>query len=287
MCNGTTGREGLPQPALPVLPDATAGDDAGMTFEAGVVDGEGGPDSLLIDTFDADILYADRSLPEVQAPPIDGGMAETGPTAPSCPPFLPTDGVGNVVDFTASIQQVPADIGPDGGEVIASDASVCGAYPWLGSLDVDDCVATAAAPSFGMLPPCVAAIDAGNATHGSAAGQSRYALCMALYDCYLRTGCYLDPKDNGAGATWCFCGAQPAQCYAQPNGACLREEINALEIAPSELGAMTSQIISNFKATSVNPVAVHELNYDMQQVTFSCIQAAQQAWYTEHDAAPE
>ncbi|MGH7439675.1 MAG: hypothetical protein ACRENE_28635 [Polyangiaceae bacterium] len=290
-CNGTTGRDGLPSDVPPDV-DATTSADAG---DAGV-DGEGGasmdagPDSLLTGLFDADILYADRVLPEAQAAASEaGGVVEGGPSFPNCPPWLGTDISGNLIDYIDSFQQVPGDFAVDGGDVIAEDGSVCATYPWLGSVAVDECVAFSA-PPFALLPPCVSALDAGPAVHGDGMGQSRYDLCMALYECYMRTGCYLDPVK--VDVTWCFCGASTAVCAQKPQGACLTEALNALEIPSSMAASLAMQIESGF--TTVRPsdplagLAAHQLNYDFHQAITthnSCTTIAQQAWAASHDAS--
>jgi hypothetical protein len=284
-CNGTTGREGLPSDVPPDI-DATAS-DAGLDGEGGVPM-DAGPDSYLTGLFDVDILYTDRVLPEAQ-PVEEGGVVEAGPSLPSCPPFLPTDGTGSVTDFVDSLLQVPGDFA-DGGDVIAEDGSVCATYPWLGSVAADECVAGAASPTFAMLPPCVSALDAGAAVHGDGMGQSRYGLCIALYECYVRTGCYLDPSK--LDVTWCFCGATSTVCAQKPQGACLTEALSALEIPPSMAASSATQIENDF--TTVSPtapvagLAAHQLNFVFHQAITThsdCTAVAQQAWAASHDAS--
>src|SRR5580692_8958098 len=64
-CGGTTGHEGLPTP----------GDESGdMTMS----DASGPDPKLDARTFDVDIVYADRVLPDVHAPPESGSDASDG-----------------------------------------------------------------------------------------------------------------------------------------------------------------------------------------------------------------
>ncbi len=239
-CGGTTGQGASPgdgaNGADATMPDGGAGADA-MTGDASVNTG----------MFDVDIPYADRVLPDVLVAP-EGGQ-DAGPSLPDCPPFLPVSKeTGKVQSLGNEDDQVPAVTGGDGGEVFAPDGSVCATYPWLGSVAIDQCVTQSAAggpQDFYFLPPCNWAVDAGVAVRGTGTGESRYDLCIALYQCFMGTQCYLH-SFSPTGAEWCFCGvgtSASGDCLTTPQGACVAQEWAALELDPSTPPA---QALANF-----------------------------------------
>jgi hypothetical protein len=218
-CGGSTGREGLVDPALT---QQTAGDDATTApFDAGL--------------FDVAIQYADRNLPEISAPPAaDGG--EAGYPWPNCPPFLPVypDGCPGCLE----VDESPAAFAADGAVVPAPDGSACATYGWLGSTAIDECVTYKSAGysasdcnspfcgnDYDYFPPCNWVIDAGTAKGGTRTGDSRYAICLDLYACIMKTGC-----GTNSNATYCLCGPNGANCDG--GGPCGPEELAALEYLP-------------------------------------------------------
>jgi hypothetical protein len=205
--------------------------------------------------FDVALTYADQDLPEVQAPPTGGGEGDGGAGVlfgyPYCPPFIFVDGTGvpltdcNMLgppgcpNAPNADDAVPADWS-DGGEVVAGEGGVCATYPWLGTLANDEAMTVNHPSDQGLnLPPCNWAADAGNATQGTGIGQSRYGLCIALYQCMMRTRCFLTPlasgKVFGQSAHDCLCGnlrdggLLTAKTCAETPGPCWTEEIAALE----------------------------------------------------------
>jgi hypothetical protein len=242
-CGGTTGRD---SPVTTMPGDATVGDmlDAGL--------------DVYTNQFDVALTYADQELPDVQAPPMNGGGGDGGLGSlgvPYCPPFIFVDGTGTPLpdcnllaapgcpNAGLANDAVPADWS-DGGEVVAREGGVCATYPWLGSLANDEAMTSNNPSDQGLnLPPCNWAADAGPATQGTGIGQSRYALCIALYQCMLRTKCFLSPTPAGGGfaptAHDCLCGnllalhkdggVLTAQICTEQPGPCWPEEIAALE----------------------------------------------------------
>ncbi|HEY2512380.1 MAG TPA: hypothetical protein VGI39_16040 [Polyangiaceae bacterium] len=218
-CGGTTGREGL---------TTASGDDGGL-------DADLGPD-LDADTFDVVISYADRPLPDVVARPEAGIGDGGGYPWPTCPPFIPVDSTGEPVPPGGEVDQVPAVLDDAGDAAAAPDGSACATYGWLGSTAVDECV-TSQGSGIGMgadyilLPPCNWAANAGVAVQGPGAGESRFALCEALYACMMQTGC------GRFGDARCLCGTDTAasDCVKSPAGPCLNEELAALEQPPESI----------------------------------------------------
>lgn len=220
-CGGTTGREGLTVPS---------GDD-------GSADANVGPD-LDAYAFDVVINYADRALPDV-VPRPEAGLGEGGGYPwPSCPPFIPVDSTGAPVPAGGEVDQVPA-VFADAGEAgvaFAPDGSACATYGWLGSPAVDECVTSQGSgigvgADYILLPPCNWAADAGVAAQGPGAGESRFALCEALYACMVGTGC------ARFGDARCLCGPDTvaSDCVKSPAGPCMNEELAALEQPPESI----------------------------------------------------
>jgi hypothetical protein len=273
-CGGTSGRENLPvaqsgsgSGAIDATeqPDGPSDDagDAG-TMDATVdMDADATVTGIYTDLFDVVIVYADRALPEAQAPQeggVDGSMG-TGGGMPNCPPWLPNP------DLRSS--QVPGDYGPDGGVIPALDGSPCATYPWLGSTAADDCVtanfnvissATSPGnPHVALLPPCNWAVEAGVATGGvgAALNKSRYDLCLDLYRCMIGTLCFTavlgaPPRmaEGKFGITDCFCGRDDAgaeipiaSCVNNPQGPCKEQEMAAFELLDSP--ANYASVLSN------------------------------------------
>src|SRR5579859_2325352 len=205
-CGGTTGNDATPSPADGSGMDATV--EAGAQVEPLDASSD---QSVYTNTFDVDIQYSDQGLPDVQAP-SHGGGSEAGLGVPDCPPFIYVDGTGN--SFPGGIcdpawcnsvsDAVPADWS-DGGEVPAREGGVCATYPWLGSVANDRCLTssyfgiTNVTNTYDDLPPCNWAREAGAATQGPMIGASRYDLCMQLYNCFMRTRCFVYPGKQASG----------------------------------------------------------------------------------------
>jgi len=227
-CGGTTGREGLTAVG-PGTVDATVADSGDAGADSGLDAGD----------FDVPVLYADRALPDVEAPP-EGGAADASAGLPACPPFLPVRG-GQVVTI-GERDQVPSVYAPDGSVTFAPDGSACASYGWLGSPAIDECVTGSGHTSgsgFIWLPPCNWCSEAGVALQGPGAGNQRYDLCMALYACIEKSGC-------GSNVGTCLCGtADPTTtCQKQPPGPCATEEMAALE----ELSTSVQDALLNYTA---------------------------------------
>jgi hypothetical protein len=111
---------------------------------------------------------------------------------------------------------------------------VCATYGWLGSVSADNCVIAAAAGSYPSVffPPCNWAADAGVAVQGAGAGQTRFALCEALYACIISSGCM---NAGTQAASECLCGpGNQHACQTSPAGPCRDQELAALEVAPGD-----------------------------------------------------
>jgi hypothetical protein len=228
-CGGTTGREGL---SVPVAPDGAAVEvddpDAGY--------------------FDVAVAYADRLIPDVV--PNHPEEAAAYPW-PACPPFIPVDGTGAPVDpneaGTFWVDQIPSALDDAGAAVFAADGSACATYGWLGSTAVDRCLTGNSADTFIDLPPCNWAADAGVAQSGAQAGTPRLALCFALYDCMIRSGCAT------SNVNVCLCGqaTNADSCIKSPAGPCFDQEMAALELTKDAV----SDALKDFTDTVVHPVA--------------------------------
>jgi hypothetical protein len=239
-CGGTTGHEGLPQPG--------AGDDATVDADAAAP------------VFDAPIMYADRELPDIVAPPDTsvGAPVEGGPPW-SCPPWAsvacnggtsdagvhssPAACNGTLTPIGQGDYQVPAQY-DDAGNVLVEmvdgsanaiavlypEDSGCASYPWLGSTYADNCTsAVFACTPFPFLPPCNWCADAGIAKSGPGMGTPRYQLCTNLYECMMRTACAtVHPAD-------CLCGIGAAAGTCDAGGPCAAEELAALQYDPSTM----------------------------------------------------
>jgi hypothetical protein len=241
-CGGTSGRELLPQPTMASGNAGDAGDGSadgtvGDSPEDGSASGDDGGDSTLQGSgngdFDVVITYADRVLPDIGAPPPQGEAGADGSSYPwpSCPPFLPVRG-DQVVSLAESTNQVPAVYTDDGGSAFAPDGSACASYGWLGSLAIDECTTRNQGslnnPAF---PPCNWCVGAGVAVQGTMAGEQRYALCLALYQCIIQAGC-------GANIGSCLCGSEStAACTGDmnPPGPCAQLELASLEERPDSV----------------------------------------------------
>jgi hypothetical protein len=243
-CGGTNGREGLPQPNTSTAADA--GVDG--TLEAASPDGGDASEA-----FDTAIQYSEASLPDI-SPPRDAGNMQVN-SLPLCAPDIPAvlNPDGSVTPFyeggTATLggagsgtpTELPAIFTDDGGQVLAPDGSPCATQVWLGSAACDECVrvGTGGVPNdpwhgaFGtaVLPPCSDLAEAGTAAVGLGAGQTRYQLCINLYNCIMRTGCWATSPPGTLGA--CICSYPSAfSCFAEGGpGPCLDEEKAALEIS--------------------------------------------------------
>jgi hypothetical protein len=256
-CGGTTGQGG----DSPTNIVAIDGGDATVSADAAGLDA-GADQSLYTNQFDVAIDFADQELPDIQAPP-EGGSAGGPGGPPNCPPYILLDTDGGPVPFGypgTVFDEVPSEYSGDGGIDFAPDGSVCATYPWLGSAAVDHCVVGApgkvgsAAKTGGpyvILPPCNWALGAGTAVKGPMAGAQRYDLCMDMYECFVRTHCYLE-RDNFAHN--CFCGIPDTdpnfgdECLASPQGQCLQEILAASEDNNDARGI--NDAFSNWQDTS-------------------------------------
>jgi hypothetical protein len=233
--------------------------DAGMNYDA--------------DLFDVNIPYANRPLPDTGAPG-DGGAADgQGGSGgyPNCPPWLPVDGTGNVLDASdpatevATVNFVPADYTADGGiepavvltasgtvqytadggvEATASGAQ-CASYPWLPQFSTGCLVYQfAGSYSYPPEPPCNWAV--GKAAAGPGAGSQRHDLCMNLYACIQASGCW---RNMGTALAYCFYGdaGSVGANMSVPvlNGACTSEMQAAFEV-PDLTKANVTSILNNF-----------------------------------------
>jgi len=257
MCGGTTGREGLPVSANPgATMDATVPTDSALVDDGGVGDG-----AIALGAFDADIVYVMQQLPDVQAAPAetDASSEDAGDGLPNCPPWAFVTGPKSQVVATGPTEYIaPTDYGPDGGNIFAVDGGACATYPWFGSVGCDSYKGLADNSELGsntvypLLPPCNWAADSGAATVGSGATQQRYDLCIALYECFMQTKCFV--RGGGAGVPYCLCGYPASDpqyfgtdCVNNPQGPCLNEELAAMEISTSEGQSIAIQTaLANF-----------------------------------------
>jgi hypothetical protein len=272
-CGGTTGRDSsLGATGNDTTSDATSAPDV-ASFDGGAnADATLADDSLYTGAFDVVIPFADRALPDVTSAP-DGGSptaSEGGSDLPNCPAFLFVDSDGSVIGPEGGTvappplqDQIPADYTSDGGVMIATDASPCATYPWLGSVAADQCLisrrvtALFTAP---YLPPCNWALEAGVAVQGSRTGDSRYKICMDLYRCIMRTGCFLGTLGGTAPAPnpgACFCGdltgnaSGVSYCVTNPKGPCLAEELAGLELPGQNPASQAATALGEFGSLSM------------------------------------
>jgi hypothetical protein len=240
-CGGTSGREDVP-----MMP----GTDAGASDVT--LAGDADLDATLYDVG----FVPDRMLPDIAPPPPpkEGGGGSQWPYPwPQCPPWVDVTykGVPSQCDGAAGCaleldNQAPATF-DDAGNLVLNDAgaivpppdgSPCGSYPWLGSTDIDNCVATwfANLPTISTLPPCNWCAEAGAAKAGPGAGSPRYDLCQQLYGCIVDSGC--GQKTPG----YCLCGPDTANCDA--SGPCAAYELASLETIPTDPGF--SEVLANY-----------------------------------------
>jgi hypothetical protein len=247
-CGGTTGREGLP------VSDGPDGSGAPIV-DATVSDGPGSEDASGLDagTFDALILYADQSLPEVGAP-TDAGIAEAGEGGPPwyCPTFIGVRRNGTPEPpGTPPAREIPSVYDDAGNIVPAPDGSACATYGWLGSTALDECGMGYSSAPFSELPPCNWCEEAGAAVQGKYAGDQRYFICQQLYDCMVQTHCGEKP------IPYCLCGTEDSiACASDPNppGPCAQWELGSLEVSSQVSGALNEAILNY---TDTNPGDVY------------------------------
>jgi hypothetical protein len=287
-CGGTTGREnsapltggdsgggaGVDATQEAAVADATIVPDSGARADA--TTGPGSDEGL----FDVIIPYADRVVPEAQAPFDAGGGGEGGGVVwPNCPTDITQSLLlcsnGDVcVEAGATCPDkslcsasgyltIAAQFDDAGNVVPAPDGSTCATFPWLGRLDWTNCVRAITQPDTDptiVLPPCSSLRDAGKATQGSGAGRLLYNLCKDLADCILRSGCGADKN----GPLFCLCGGVPNQSILNVQycpmldavtgdaGPCKNEELAAMQISTSASGAMATAVY-NFFVTANAP----------------------------------
>jgi hypothetical protein len=260
-CGGTTGRQG-DSAQTSGGPDASVvGEshlDAGVTYDA--------------DLFDVNIPSANRPLPDTGAPG-DGGAADGqgGAGYPNCPPWLPVDGTGNVLDASdpatelATVNFVPADYTADGGiepaVVLSANGTVqytadggveatpagatCASYPWLPQFSTS-CLLYQFVGSYAYPPepPCNWAV--GKAAAGPGAGRERHDVCMDLYACIQASGCW---RHMTSALGYCFYGdaGSVGANMGVPilSGACTSEMQAAFEV-PDLTKANVTSILNNF-----------------------------------------
>jgi hypothetical protein len=312
MCGGSSGRETLPSAASGSSAGGSddGGDEGGLdaTVDTDATMGN----SVYTDTFDVVIPYADRALPDVQAatPPAggDAGMeaATSGPFA--CPPFIAVNYVPDTLDDAGRVlmeggiqvvapggmpapeDELPSDYGSDGGITFAAAGSVCATQPWFGTVAADQCLAKGRSTlPAAIMPPCSWAIEAGSPTQGAGAiaGKTRYQLCLELYQCMMSTECFMhEPPDTlGLGkpaVTECFCGRDDAGsplaigvCQVAPMGACLDQEMAALELpkAPGNYATALSEFTNVFPGVGAyqqSAWTARFLNFDVVNVINHC-----------------
>lgn len=236
-CGGTTGHEDLPPLSNPTssaeAADATVSDDVDDT-DAG--------------EFDATVMYTDRVLPEIQAPPSTGG-GDAAPTFPVCPADIPANieqdgGITPLIDGSIGNYEVAAVFIDDGGEAPAPDGSACESQVYLGSPECDECMRLAGGNYWSgqfnpggspqaVLPPCSDLWEAGTISAGYGAGETRYRACVNLYTCIQASQCL--STNRMIGLNPCLCTLQPFSACADAgipagfNGPCGQEELAALE----------------------------------------------------------
>jgi hypothetical protein len=285
-CGGTTGREGLTV--------GTNGVDATVSVPVG---GDEPDDaSIYTDAFDVAIAYVDQALPDA-ATAAEGGSGSTdagqaGSGLPDCPPFLSLDSMGKQVDpsnLQNAVIELPSAYAGDGGVTLAPDGSACATYPWLGSVALDQCLVNTEIPgnSFDLFPPCDWAEDSGAATAGPGTGEQRYDLCIAYYQCMMRTQCWVQPLPTKvpqwatSGFFDCLCTVPIADlqggtslhqdCLSNPNGPCLQEGLAAMELG----GDVQSALMTFFGQTDqpyFGPGSEgRNLNYEVEQLANYCI----------------
>jgi hypothetical protein len=227
-CGGTTGEPEL-APVVPQMTDATV---QGLIGEGGGEGGEAGDDGgIYTGLFDVTITYTDRDLPEITpAPSSEAGADSSGfPFPTTCPPYITVMGHNPVPISYGGTDEVPADPTSDGGSTFAADGSVC-LYPWIDSPTIDDCttqVFVLQGSTYPAFPPCNwCPPGSGGVTQGPNPGEDRTLACWTLYQCMMKSQCYL----GQLGA--CLCGSESIPtCETDPNppGACATEELEALE----------------------------------------------------------
>jgi hypothetical protein len=191
-------------------------------------------------------VYADRELPDVLAP-TEGGGIDAGDQWPTCAPDIPAtlENDGSATPFYeggVGTTEVAAVFTGDGGEALAPQGSACASQVYLGSAACDECLREqnggdpSAGPWFGefggaVLPPCSDLYNAGTAAVGPGAGQSRYDLCVAYFDCIQNSACWAATPGGDAGG--CECNTNLVDCaMTGGNGVCYQKELAALEVPP-------------------------------------------------------
>jgi hypothetical protein len=223
-------------------------------------------------SFDVDIQYADRDLPEVSVPP-EGG-AETGTGLPNCPPWFALDDQGNILSDPVDpslARYAPTDYTSGGGIGPAIDGGVCATYPWYPVREPAFAnywamqAAGNASVDFNPFPPCNWAIEAGVAQSGTQSGVSRYLLCTQAYSCIADSECWRDPRLINA----CVCGLGDAGTACElskvnPVGPCKDQELAAFEIPsddPTPVNTMFQSFYNSSTSADYPFINISLLNY--------------------------
>jgi hypothetical protein len=238
-CGGTTGRPDTGETPPPTGEPPDGGMDSTVIPPTPI------PDAGL---FDVVIQYADRILPDVNAP-SEGGSAAGYPW-PNCPAWEKVNAAGVVIPGSRPGTWIVTEyddtgmvaIDDAGTPVPAPDGSPCATYPWYGSAASDQCI-SAVGYHLGdpaRLPPCSWCADAGTVMQGSRLGDQRFTVCEDLYLCMVNSGCAASGDSQS-----CLCGTESsAVCQADhnPPGPCASQEMAALEEIPGD----TSDALQNY-----------------------------------------
>jgi hypothetical protein len=106
---------------------------------------------------------------------------------------------------------------------------------------------------------------------------SRYDLCVALYQCYVRTQCFTVVTGmSSVPGQECFCGYNDAgvvasipQCEKNPQGDCLNEILASSEL-PGDPATVAPVILANFSTTGQSAAGwpSNWLNYMLKTVAY-------------------
>ncbi len=233
---------GAGSPDMPGTPGATLPDGGEMDATVASLPeaSTAVPDAGL---FDVDTL-ADQMLPDVSAPP-----AVAYPW-PNCPPWQPLLATGQPTTPIRASSWEATEYDDAGMVVVAPDGSPCATYPWYGSSYSDQCLSVSdphVSGSSAFLPPCAWCADAGLVAQGTRKQDPRYTVCLDLYACMMKSGCYVSDPVN------CLCGTENINdCLPDPNppGPCATEELAALEQLPGSTAEAIPVYTTKFLGTT-------------------------------------